>query len=256
MIEVLLCSNLLLLARISYTAFLPYTHHHFSKPAPGPKKITTATSTLQLKSIIAVLLFLFLFLHHYCQHYIITLVNTGGKSRWLLLLFCCKWRCCSFLEWHAGFSCCLVQVLCERPYVEIVWKESVAVYCCIVVFVCVFVCAMPSWVCVFQSVNIFLCLLHWLSVFLCLYFGYPVPMQKNGLPLNLLCLYSCDTNPAMSDIHVDSLILIFRKEQVWVLSCSYASGSIVYFHSPWLLDLHWLSLPTIGQSSNDSREAD
>ena len=38
-----------------------------------------------------------------------------------------------------------------------------------------------------------------------------------------------------------------EEEQVWVLSCASASGNIVYFHSPWLLDLHWLSLSTIGR---------
>ena len=160
-------------------------------------------------------------------------------------------------------SCCLVQVLRERPYVENVWKKFVAVYCCIVVFVCVIVCAMPSWACVFQSVNIFLCLLHRLSVCLCVYFEYSVPVQKNCLPLNLLCLYLRDTNPTMTDILVVSLIVFFREELlVWIeflcllVSCGAASGNIVYFHSPWLLDLHWLSLSTMGQSSTDSRGAE
>ena len=107
-------------------------------------------------------------------------------------------------------------------------------YCCIVVFVCVIVCAMPSWVRVFQSVNIFLCLLHRLSVCLCVNFGYPVPVQKNGLPLNLLCLYLCDTNPVMTDILVVSLIVFFTKELlVWIefcllVSCGAASGRIDY----------------------------
>ena len=67
------------------------------------------------------------------------------------------------------FSCSLVPMLCERPYVGDVLRESVAVYRCTVL----------------MSVSLF-----------------------------------------------DSVILIFRKEQVWVLSCASASGCIVYFHSP------------------------
>ena len=70
-------------------------------------------------------------------------------------------------------------------------KGVVAVYCCIVVSVCVIVCTMPSWVCVFQSVNIFLCLLHQLSVCLCVYFGYPVPVQKNwSAPKSVVPLFA------------------------------------------------------------------
>ena len=95
---------------------------------------------------------------------------------------------------------------------------------------------MHSWVCVFLSVNIFLCLPQQLSVCLCFHFGYIGARAKNCLSLNIVVRICVIKNPATSDILVDSLIVIFRKELVWIefclLSCGAASGNIVYLHSP------------------------
>jgi hypothetical protein len=81
------------------------------------------------------------------------------------------------------FSCCLVQVLRERPYVGNVPGESVAVYGCTVfvsVSLSVYCCL---WAFSVRLDNFFLCLPPRLSVCLCVDFGYLVPVQKNVCPL-------------------------------------------------------------------------
>jgi hypothetical protein len=98
--------------------------------------------------------------------------------------------------------------------------------------VCLAVCVLLSWVCAVLLVSFFSVSAHWLSVCLCVDFGYLIFVQKIVCPLILFAWICVIHILQCLTFWFDSLILIFRKEQVWVLSCGSASGSIVYFHSP------------------------
>ena len=82
---------------------------------------------------------------------------------------------------------------------------------------------------------------------------------KKCLSLNIVSHISCGTNPCNIWHYaawLQSFLSSGKDKSGVCLMVMRESGSIVYFHSPWLLDLHWLSLSTIGQSSSDSWGAD
>ena len=82
---------------------------------------------------------------------------------------------------------------------------------------------------------------------------------KKCLSLNIVSRILCGTNPCNIWHYaawLQSFLSSGKDTSGVCLMVMRASGSIIYFHSPWLLDLHWLFLSTIGQSSSDSRGAD
>jgi hypothetical protein len=103
-----------------------------------------------------------------------------------------------FVEW-IFFCCCLVQMLHERPYVGIVPRETVAVYCCTVfvsvslsAFFCMWACRvlLETFFCVCPIVCQSVCVLTLVSG----------TRAKKCLSLNIVARIRVAQIPAMSDI--------------------------------------------------------